>query len=675
VSVSAAIRGRVEELRRAIRRHDLLYYVRSAPEISDYEYDRLFAELVRLEAEHPELAISTSPTRRVGGEPVPELAAVAHVVPMLSLDNGYSLEDLRSWHARVSRELGHEPAALAAELKIDGVSLSLIYEDGALVRAVTRGNGLVGDDVTANARTLRGLPLHLEHAPPLLEVRGEVYMARSVFGELNRQRLESGDPPFANPRNATAGAIRLLDSRQTARRRLGLWCYQLVRAEGWRTDSHVEDLERLESSGFPVSPGVVRCATIAEVERVIADWEDRRSGLDFDTDGIVVKVDRADERRALGATGRAVRWAVAFKFPPAGEATTVRDISIQVGRTGVLTPVAILEPVAVAGSTVSRATLHNFEEVARLDVRVGDRVWVVKGGEVIPKVVGVISSERSPGVAPYGAPEECPVCGNALVREPGEVAVRCPNDRCPAVVAARLRHFCSRPAMDIEGLGARSLEQLAAAGLVSDEASLFELDPSRLAELPGWGEASAVKLRRRLEEAKERPLGRLLFALGIPHVGERAARLLAERFGTLENVTVQGRQQLTAIEGIGPVVAGSVERWFAAPANVRLLARLAAMGITGGRVPGDGVEGAPLAGLTVVLTGSLTHPRAEVRRSLEALGARVTSAVSRTTDYLVAGAEAGGKLMTARRLGVPALDEEGLRRVVRERAGRDLWQP
>ena len=674
MSASAAIRARVEELRRAIRRHDLLYYVRSAPEISDYVYDRLFAELVRLEHEHPELATPTSPTQRVGGEPVSELASVAHAVPMLSLDNGYSLDELRDWHGRVCRELGHEPAALAAELKIDGVSISLIYEDGALVRAVTRGNGLMGDDVTTNARTLRGLPLHLENAPPLLEVRGEVYMGRSVFGELNRQRLESGTPPFANPRNATAGAIRLLDSRQTARRRLGVWCYQLVRASGWRLESHVEDLQRLESLGFPVSPGVVRCTTMAEVERVITDWKGRRADLDFDTDGIVVKVDRADERGVLGATGRAVRWAVAFKFPPAGVATTVRDISVQVGRTGVLTPVAILEPVAVAGSTVSRATLHNFEEVARLDVRVGDRVWVAKGGEVIPKVVGVISSERPPGAALYRPPQECPACGWALVREPEEVAVRCPNDRCPAVVVARLRHFCSRPAMDIEGLGERSLEQLAKAGMVDDAASLFELDPQRLAELPGWGEASAAKLRRRLDQARERPLERLLVALGIPHVGKAAARWLAERFGTLEHVADQNGEALTSVEGIGPVVAGSLERWFAAPANRRLLARLAAVGITGGSGAGDRVEHAPLAGLTVVLTGSLTRPRAEVRRSLEALGARVTGAVSRTTDYLVVGAEAGGKLTAARRLGVPVLEEEDLQRVVHERAGRDLWQ-
>jgi DNA ligase (NAD+) len=536
--------ARVEELRRLIRHHDRLYYVLASPEISDFEYDELFAELLRLEEAHPELVTPVSPTQRVGGEPADELEQVPHATPMLSLDNSYSKLELRTWNDRMVRELGRAPDGLAVELKIDGVSMSLIYGNGRLVRAVTRGNGVVGDDVTANARTIRGLPLEVAGAPSRLEVRGEVYMARSVFEALNSSRRESGDPEFANPRNATAGAIRLLDSREAARRRLSLWCYQVAEAPEWQLTSHVADLERLRELGFPVSPGLSHCDDLDEVERRIDDWEDRRADLDFDTDGVVVKLDRADERDALGATARAVRWAVAYKFPPEGKTTTVRGIVIQVGRTGVLTPVAELEPVVVSGSTVSRATLHNFDEVARLDVRVGDTVWVTKGGEVIPKVVGVVSGERPMGAEPYATPKACPVCSTRVVQESGEVALRCPNPKCPAVVASRLRHFVSRGAMDIEGLGDKSLDQLACEGLVTDTASLWELDSERLQELEGWGETSVSNLKRELDAARGRPLHRLLFALGIPHIGEGAARLLANRFGGVDALAVAAPEEI-----------------------------------------------------------------------------------------------------------------------------------
>jgi DNA ligase (NAD+) len=665
---------RIDQLRRLIRHHDRLYYVVAAPEISDFEYDELFAELRSLEHEYPDLVTEDSPTQRVGDEPLVGLEQAEHALPMLSLDNSYSKAELTSWHERMCRELGHQPDGLAAELKIDGVSISLVYENGRLARAVTRGDGFVGDDVTANARTVRGLPLVVEDAPPVLEVRGEVYMPHRVFAELNRARREADASEFANPRNATAGAIRLLDPREAARRGLAVWCYQLARADGWQIDSHVDGLERLQQLGFPVSPGHARCRDIDDVEQFIDYWQEQRAGLDFSTDGIVVKLDRAREREALGATARAVRWAIAYKFPPEGRTTKVRDIVVQVGRTGVLTPVAILEPVVVAGSTVSRATLHNFDEVARLDVRVGDTVWVTKGGEVIPKVVGVVSAERPRDAATFPAPDRCPVCATPVDREAGGVAVRCPNRSCPAVVASRLRHFVSRGAMDIEGLGERSLDQLARAGMISDPASLWELDAERLAELPGWGDLSVANLVRQLDQARGRPLHRLLFALGIPLVGEGAARALARRYGSIERLGAASAAELEAIDGIGPVMGRSIQTWFADEDNRDLVARLQGHGIDP-RETGSVEAGArPLAGVTVVLTGALSRPRSEVKARLEELGAKVTGSVSRNTSYLIAGDAAGNKLDTARRIGIEILDEAALERLVEEVTGRALWQ-
>jgi DNA ligase (NAD+) len=672
--------SRIDELRRLIRHHDHRYYTEAAPEISDFEYDRLFDELRRLEQEHPQLVSATSPTRRVGGEPLEGLQQVAHGTPMLSLDNSYSREELRAWHRRMGRELGAAPAGLAGELKIDGVSISLVYEHGRLARAVTRGDGLVGDDVTANARTVRGLPLEVEGAPALLEVRGEVFMPRSVLERINRQRREEGEPEFANPRNATAGAIRLLDSRETARRRLTIWCYQVERGEGWRLDSHVASLERLRAAGLPVSPAVTRCNDLDEVEAYIEEWQGRRSELDFDTDGIVVKLDSAAQREAVGSTARAVRWAVAYKFPPEGVTTRLLDIVVQVGRTGVLTPVAILEPVAVAGTTVSRATLHNFDEVARLDVRVGDTVWVAKGGEVIPKIGGVDLPLRPVGAEAYSIPSRCPACATPVERRPGEVAVRCPNPACPAVVASRLRHFVSRGAMEIEGLGGERLEQLAREGMVSDAASLWDLSAEPLERLPGWGKLSAAKLVAELDRARGRPLERLLFGLGVPLIGERAARVLAAAFGSLGGLAAATADTLEEVDGIGPAMAASVLRWFSDPTNAALVARLRERGVDPsgpGAVAGEdsGAGARRLDGLTFVITGTLSRPRPELSERLEQLGATVSGSISARTSYLVAGSDAGSKLIKARELGVEVLDEAGLEGLVAERTGRVLWQP
>lgn len=664
---SPRTRRRVEELRQLIRHHDYRYYVLADPEITDFEYDQLFAELKRLEAAHPELASPTSPTQRVGGEPIAGLEQVEHAVPMLSLDNSYSRDELRAWYDRVNRELGRPPDGLAAELKIDGVSISLLFVDGRFSRAVTRGDGVVGDDVTVNARTLRGLPLELEGAPALLEVRGEVFLGRRTFVELNRARRSAGEREFANPRNAAAGSIRLLDSREASRRRLGLWCYQVVRAESLNIESHVAALEWLGGLGFPISPDVERCRDLAEVEAYIDRWQERRDELDFETDGIVVKLDRADEQAELGSTARSVRWAQAYKFPPAGRTTKLEDLVIQVGRTGVLTPVAVLQPVSIAGTTVSRATLHNFDEVARLDVRVGDTVWVSKGGEVIPKVTGVLSSQRPADAEAIVAPSSCPVCGTPVVRVAEEVALRCPNPACPAVVRARLRHFVSRGAMDIEGLGDRTLVQLVEAGLVTDEASLWDLDAEELAELEGWGETSAAKLMRELDRARSTPLHRLLFALGIPLVGERAAKLLAASFGSLGRLAEADDNQLLALEGIGPAIAASVISWFRDPHNRALVARLAERGVDPVEERRGTHEGA-LAGRTFVITGTLSRPRQEIKARLEELGAAVAGSVSRKTDFVVAGDSAGSKLERARSLGIEVLDEAGLERLL-ETAG------
>jgi DNA ligase (NAD+) len=664
---------RIDDLRRQIRRHDRLYYTEAEPEITDFEYDQLFAELVALEKAHPELAHPDSPSQRVGGAPLDGLEQVAHALPMLSLDNSYSKAELLAWYTRAERELGRPPSGLAAELKIDGVSISLIYENGSLVRAVTRGDGIVGDDVTANARTIRGLPLVLDGAPALLEVRGEVYMARSAFEGLNRERRAAGDPELANPRNATAGSIRLLSSREAARRRLSVWCYQLGRASDRDPASHTDDLCWLTDLGFPVSPHRRRCADLDEVEAFIDRWEERRRELDFDTDGIVVKLDAAADRRALGATARSVRWAVAYKFPPEGRTTVVRDVVVQVGRTGVLTPVAELEPVALSGSTVSRATLHNFDEIDRLDLMIGDTVWVTKGGEVIPKVTGVVHSERPADARPVPTPELCPSCSTPAVRTPGEVALRCPNPVCTAVVAARLRHFTSRGAMEIEGLGGKRLDQLVEAGLVTDEASLWDLDVETLAALPRWKETSAGNLVAELEQARARPLRRLLFGLGIPGIGERVAGQLAERFGSLAELEAATAEEIEALDGIGPSLSSSLIAWFEEERNRELIARLRTRGIDPVEQPVDRREGGPLSGTTFVITGSLSRPRREVKERLEELGARVVGSVTGKTSHLLAGSEAGSKLTRARSLGVEIVDEDALDRLLADHGGGQLW--
>ena len=650
---------RAKRLRSDLARHEDLYYRLGKPEISDREFDRLLAELQQLEAAHPELVTSDSPTQRVGGAAAEGFAQVTHHPPMQSLDNTYSLEEVREWLARLRRLEPDADFRFVAELKIDGVSVSLLYEDGLFVRGATRGNGVVGDDVTANLRTVRNLPLRLRgKAPPRLLVRGEVYMPRTVFARLNRAREEAGEALFVNPRNTAAGTIRMLESRSVAARRLSAWIYQI--ADGARSASHFEALDRLRAWGFPVQESAARCAGDAEIEGYIARWRENRRELDFETDGVVLKVDDLELRARLGSTAKAPRWAVAFKFEPERAATRVREILVQVGRTGVLTPVADLEPVFVGGTTVRRATLHNYEDLARKDVRVGDTVWIERGGDVIPKVVEVDLALRPRGAKAFAMPKRCPECGEPVARLEDEVAWRCVNPLCPAVVAESIRHFVGRNAMDIEGLGDERVVQLLEQEIVRDYPDLYALRREALVDLPGWGERSADKLLASVAASKTRELHRLLFAIGIRWVGERVAKLLANRFGSLDSLAAAGEAELVETAEVGPKVAAAIRAFFADPRQRRRCEQLRRFGV---RPPAVAAASGPrpLAGKTVVLTGRLTRwSRDEATEKLEALGARVASSVSARTDYLVAGEDSGSKLEKARELGVEVLSEGGL---------------
>ncbi len=667
----AELRRRVERLRAELHRHEDLYN-RGRPEIPDREFDALMAELGALEAEHPELAAADSPTQRVGGAPVEGFAQVVHDPPMQSLDNTYSLDELAEWGERLKRLAPDAGLEFVAELKVDGVSISLEYRDGVLVRGATRGNGVVGDDVTVNLRTIRNLPLRLRAgAPERLVVRGEIFMPRSVFRRLNQRREEAGEPLFVNPRNSTAGSVRLLDSREVAARRLSALLYQV--ADGAEFETHAESLEALARWGFPVHDGWRRCADLEAVAAFVEAWREKRRELDFETDGVVVKIDRIDLRRRLGATAKAPRWAVAYKYEPERVSTRVLGIAVQVGRTGVLTPVAELEPVFVGGSTVARATLHNYEDLARKDVRVGDTVFVEKGGDVIPKVVEVLLDQRPGDARPFEMPATCPECGEPVTRFEGEVAWRCVNPDCPAILQESIRHFVSRNAMDIEGLGGERIAQLVEQKLIDDLPSLYLLKREALVELEGWGEKSADKLLGELEASRHRELHRFLFAVGIRMVGERVAKLLARHFGSLAALETASEEELMAVAEVGPKVAASVRAFFADPRQRRRLDALAAGGVEppaqepvrdAPREEDDGGGTGPaseLAGKTVVLTGSLERlTREEATARLEALGARVASSVSKKTDFVVAGEKAGSKLEKARNLNVPVLDEAGL---------------
>lgn len=653
--------NRIEELRRELRRHQDLYYRAAAPEISDRDFDQLMEELIRLEALHPESASADSPSQRVGGEPLAGFDRVVHDPVMLSLENSYSIDELRAWVERLRRLEPDVQMDFVAELKIDGISISLTYEDGLLALAATRGNGRLGDDVTANIRTIGAIPLRIEEAPGRTLVRGEVFMANSAFRELNQARDEAGEPLYINPRNTTAGTVRLLDSREVAARRLSAIAYDLPIAATMAA-SHSENLERLAGWHFQTNPGWRRCATIDEVIDFIEEWREKRHSLDFETDGVVVKIDDLALRDQLGTTAKAPRWAVAFKFEPERAETRVLEIGVQVGRTGKLTPVAMLEPVFVGGTTVSRATLHNYEDLARKDVRLGDTVRIEKGGDIIPKVVEVRVDLRPADSVPFEPPDTCPVCRHPVVQFSGEVAVRCINAACPAIVRESIHHFVSRNAMNIEGLGEKLIDQLLGLGMLHDFTSLWDLREDDLADLEGWGELSAANLVGELDKARNRPLANLLFALGIRFVGQRAAAVLASRLRNLEAIASASPETLVAIDGIGHKVAESLIAFFQDTGNRQRLERLKAAGVRFDRVDTPEVTaGHPLAGKKFVLTGTLAgRPRSQAQKELEGVGAVVSSSISAKTDYLVAGENPGSKLDKAHSLGVSVIDEAGL---------------
>jgi DNA ligase (NAD+) len=656
-TVDSTASRRARRLRTEILRHERLYYVEGRPEVTDAEFDRLMSELAELERAHPEVATADSPTRRVGGEPAEGFETVEHALPMLSLENAYSWEEAEAWRARLVRALGEEPPGYVAELKIDGLSISVRYEGGVLVRGATRGDGFRGEDVTDNVRTIRSIPLSIPETSPI-EARGEVFYPRSAFLRLNAEREAAGEPLFANARNAAAGTVRLLDSRVTSRRRLAAWFYSIVVAKEVPV-TQAETLERLRSLGLPTQPHWRRCATFQEVREFVDEWRTARGQVDFDTDGVVIKVDDRRLQEEAGSTSKSPRWALAYKYPPEEAMTVVREISVQVGRTGVLTPVAHFDPVVLAGTTVKRATLHNYEDLARKDVRVGDTVIVDKGGEIIPRVIRVVSEKRPRGSVPFAMPERCPVCGDPIAREPGEVAARCVNPACPAVVREALRHFCSRRAMKIEGLGEKLVDQLVSAGLLSDVASVYDLHAEDLAELERWGEKSAANLLAEIERSKGNDVSRLLFALGIRHVGEKAAATLARQFGSLDALMSADEDELQSVEEVGPNTARAILAWFSHPRHRELVEKLRTRGVnflSGASRPSSN---GPLAGRSVVITGTLPGiTRDEAARLLETAGAKVSGSVSRKTDFLLAGESAGSKLEKARSLGVRVVSWE-----------------
>ncbi|MCM2254605.1 MAG: NAD-dependent DNA ligase LigA [Vicinamibacteria bacterium] len=654
-------RERVEWLRAEIRRHERLYYVLAAPEIGDQEYDALERELRELELAHPELVTADSPTQRVGGEPSTGFEAFTHKVAMLSLDNTYNEDELREFQSRVFRLVGERPLRYTAELKIDGLSISLHYERGRLVRGVTRGDGVRGDDVTPNVRTIRSVPLVLQgEAPDELEVRGEVYLPRSRFEAINREREAADEEPFANPRNAAAGTMKTLDAKVVAQRGLDLFLYQIAHQGGAAPRGQWQALERMRGWGLRTNPTSRLCDGLDAVLAFCAEWQVKRDSLEYDIDGVVVKVDDAALQAELGFTSKSPRWAIAYKYPARQAATVVESIVVQVGRTGRLTPVANLRPVALAGSTVARATLHNEEELARKDVRVGDTVLIEKGGDVIPKVVRVVPEKRPRGAAAWQAPTTCPVCGTPAVKPEGEVDRRCPNPSCPAQVEERLLHFARRDAMDIEGLGESLVAQLAGGGLVRDVSDLYRLTAAQLAELERFGEKSAANLVAQVEASKGRGMRRLLFGLGIRFVGERAAMLLSRHFRSFDALSRASVEEIDDLYEIGPAVAQSVHDWLAQEPNRALLARLEQVGVSTVEGEGQGPASAAFQGQQFVLTGTLAGlTRDQARAEIERRGGRVTSSVSKKTSVVVVGAEPGSKADKAAELKLKVVDEAG----------------
>ncbi len=667
---------KIEKLRNEIRRHEHLYYVLDAPEISDAEYDALYNQLKQLEAEHPETITSDSPTQRVGGAPREDFASVHHSVPMQSLDNAYSELELRDFDRKVKEGAGRENIEYVAELKLDGMSMAVVYEGGSLARAITRGDGATGEEVTANARTIRSLPLSVPRSEmkqlslsEAFEVRGEVLLGRKAFEKINADREAAGLPRFANPRNAAAGSIRMLEPSVVAERHLDYFAYLLLVDGGAPLETQWQELETLAALGFKVNPRRKLCSGIDEAIQFIAEWDTQRAGLEYEIDGIVIKVNSIALQREMGSTARAPRWATAYKFPAQRAVTRVNNIEVQVGRTGALTPVAILEPVALGGVTVKRATLHNEDEIRRLDLRIGDRVVIERGGEVIPKVLRVdlaAREEREHELREFVMPDRCPICGGHVVREEGEVAWRCVSSSCPAKLKEAILHFAGRKAMNIDGLGEALVDQLVDGALVKDFADLYQLTEEQLVALERMGKKSAENLLTEIDASRQRGLDRLIFALGIRFVGERTATLLADHFGTMSKLQEASQEELEAVFEVGPIVAASIRHFFGEERNRELIHRLEAIGLRPEQEVKRKAVGA-LEGKAFVLTGTLERlTRDEAKQRIEQAGGRVTGSVSKKTDYVVAGADPGSKLDKARELGLTIINETELEELLKE---------
>ncbi|HEX7829123.1 MAG TPA: NAD-dependent DNA ligase LigA [Thermoanaerobaculia bacterium] len=653
----------IEKLRAELERHNRLYYIEAAPEISDYDFDQLLRRLQELEAKHPEFFDVNSPSQRVGGALIEGFAPVVHDPPMLSIENAYSKEELREWHERVLRGLGRETVEYEAELKIDGVSIALLYENGKLARGATRGDGARGDDVTPNVRTVRAIPLTIDTKIARLEVRGEIYISKRDFAKINEGLDE--EEKLANPRNAAAGALRQKDPKLVAQKRLSAFIYHLVAADATRVESQTAAYDLLDKLGIPTNPQRALCATIDEVEAFIDHWHEHRHDLPFEIDGIVVKVNRREEQLELGATSKAPRWVVAYKYPPEAAKTVVKRINYYVGRTGAVTPVAEFTPVQLGGTTVVNASLHNFDEIARKDVRVGDTIVVEKGGDIIPKVVDVLLAERPEGAEKIEPPTECPECGQPLHKFEGEVAIRCTNAACPAIVRQAITHFASRKAMDIEGLGDKTVVQLLGAGLITDYASVYELTVPAVAALDRKGETSAGKLIEEIEKSKTKELSRFVFALGIPMVGERAAKILADRFGSIDALMDATTEELVGVHEVGPKLAEAITFYFSVAANRERVEKMKRLGVAPTHI--QKVTGDRLAGKTVVVTGTLNRfSRDEIHKLIEREGGKPSGSVSAKTSYLVAGDNAGSKLEKANTLGVEVLSEDAFLALIGE---------
>jgi len=655
---------KVETLRDKIRHHEYRYYALDDPEISDAEFDQLMNQLIKLETAHPGLITPDSPTQRVGGQPREGVVKAPHSSPMLSLDNTYNVDELRDWDRRVHDLSGRKDIDYVCELKLDGMSLALIYENGKLARGITRGDGSIGEDVTLNVRTVRSIPLSIPKEklkaagiPPDFEVRGEMLMPIAAFRKMNEDREEKGLSLFANPRNATAGTVRQLDASITAQRRLDYFSYMLLKDGRTYFDRHWKTLDALDAAGFKVNSSRKLAKDFEEVWEFIEQQETRREKLPYEIDGIVVKVDRTALQDELGFTGKAPRWAIAYKYAARSGITQIEDILVQVGRTGKLTPVAALKPVPIGGTTVSRATLHNMDEIERLGVKIGDWVEVERGGDVIPKVTRVVEDKQHPrGHRTFHMPEKCPVCGTHVVRSEGEVDYRCVNANCPAKLRETILHFASRGVMNIEGMGEALVNQLTDRGLVKNVADIYKLTKDNLLSLERMGDKSAQNVLDEIEASKKLPLERVIYGLGIRMVGERTAQFLAEHFGSLDDLMNASEEELQNVTEVGPRIAQSIAEFFREPSNRKLVDRLRASGLT---FTGKKKErGTKLAGKTFVLTGTLTRPRDLVKKALEDAGGRVSGSVSKKTDYVVAGADAGSKLDKANELGVRVISEK-----------------